>query len=82
MELEAKEARLVEALKNRKKAKKAERKASPPPADRNMATLEAENMRLREREQALLEAVSSTTSLLLVSLITPMNLGGRTVDSK
>lgn len=66
MELEAKEARLVEALKNRKKAKKAERKASPPPADRSVATLEVENMRLREREQALLEAVSPLISADIV----------------
>lgn len=55
MEMEAKEARLGEAVKAKKKAVK--KAAGQAPSDRSGGALEAENAKLREREQALLDAV-------------------------
>lgn len=62
-ELEAKEARLQEALKQRKKAKKAAQMQQGSGGgggggSADVAVLENENARLREREQALMDAVS------------------------
>ncbi len=54
MELEAKEARLVEALKQRKKAGKKGQQLN----EEATAALGHENHRLKEREQALMDAVS------------------------
>jgi len=66
--IQAKEARLQEALKQRKKAKKAagagyggngnSSSASGNNNNADSAALENENARLRDREQALMDAVS------------------------
>lgn len=62
-ELEAKEARLQEALKQRKKAKKAQQQhmggggGGVTGGGADVAVVENENARLREREQALMDAV-------------------------
>jgi hypothetical protein len=59
VELANKESRLAEALKQKKKAKKSSAGKSSPGGhhDKFHSELEAENARLREREQALMEAV-------------------------
>lgn len=68
-ELEAKESRLVEALKSRKKVSKKTNKESQSNGGggETIAALEAENARLREREAALMDAVRLSTVLLLFS---------------
>lgn len=63
MELEAKEHRLQEALKQKKKAaKKLAQQPQSPSHDKSAAGLESEVHRLREREMALMEAIEELTS--------------------
>ena len=66
MELEAKEARLVEALKQRKKTGKKGQQLS----EEATAALGHENYRLKEREQALMDAVSYFPFPCLCALVT------------
>jgi hypothetical protein len=68
LELDAKEARLVEAMKLKKKAKKVIAAARSPAKDGgSTASLESENLRLRERETALMDAVSKFCLILELS---------------
>jgi hypothetical protein len=57
MELEAKESRLQDALKIRRKAAKEKKQHQNNEPDASYAALESDNMKLREREHALLNAV-------------------------
>jgi hypothetical protein len=82
--LDAKEARLVEAMKLKKKAKKVLAAAKSPVKDNgSSASFESENLRLRERETALMDAVSI---FLLVLELSKCNrffeLGGRVIRTK
>lgn len=83
LELEAKDARLAEALKAKKKTKKTTSQSTTSPnKDKGIAELEGEVLRLRDREQALLDAVRWDTFMFIASTSHLLVLGGRAVVTK